>query len=71
MGLFDLFKPKSPDAKAAEQESQRRQADILMSLRSGRIPTGACSAYRRLPPAQNRGWRLSHRRNCRSCARTG
>ena len=41
MSLFDVFKSKSLDAKAAEQESQRRQADILMSLRNGRIPTGA------------------------------
>jgi len=40
MSLFDLFK-KNPEAKAAEQESQRRQMDILMNLRAGRVPSGA------------------------------
>jgi hypothetical protein len=40
MGLFDLFKKSTPESQAAEQDSQRRQADILMSLRGGRIPTG-------------------------------
>jgi hypothetical protein len=41
MGLFDLFKKPTPEAQAAEQESLRRQADILMSLRGNRVPTGA------------------------------
>jgi hypothetical protein len=41
MGLFDIFKKPSPEAQAAQQESLHRQADILMSLRGGRIPTGA------------------------------
>jgi len=38
MGLFDMFKgpAKDPEAAAAEQ---RRQADIMMSLRGGRVPT--------------------------------
>jgi hypothetical protein len=40
MGLFDFLKGPSPEAQAAEQESLRRQADILMSLRGGRVPTG-------------------------------
>jgi hypothetical protein len=40
MGLFDLFKKPSPEAQAAQQESLRRQADILMSLRGNRVPTG-------------------------------
>jgi hypothetical protein len=40
MGLFDRFK-QSPEAKAAAQESDRRQADILMNLRQGRVPSGA------------------------------
>jgi Putative heavy-metal-binding len=39
MGIFDLFKKPSPEAQAAQQESLRRQADILMSLRGGRVPT--------------------------------
>ena len=41
MGLFDLFKKPTPEAQSAEQESLRRQADILMSLRGNRVPTGA------------------------------
>ena len=40
MGLFDLFKKPSPEAQAAQVESARRQADIQMSLRGGRVPTG-------------------------------
>lgn len=40
MGLFDLFKKPTPEAQAAQAESFRRQADILMSLRGGRVPTG-------------------------------
>jgi hypothetical protein len=40
MGLFDFLKGKSPEAQAEEQVALRRQADILMSLRGGRIPTG-------------------------------
>jgi Putative heavy-metal-binding len=39
MGLFDIFKKPSPEAQAAEQVALRRQADILMSLRGGRVPT--------------------------------
>jgi len=39
MSLFDLFKgtPKDPAAEAA---AARRQADILASLRAGRVPAG-------------------------------
>lgn len=40
MSLFDRFR-KSPESKEAEQESLRRQADILMNLRRGQVPTGA------------------------------
>jgi hypothetical protein len=40
MGLFDIFKPASPEAKAAQAESDRRQADIQMNLRANRVPTG-------------------------------
>ncbi len=39
MSIFDRFR-KSPEAKAAEQESLHRQADILMNLRAGRVPSG-------------------------------
>jgi len=35
MGLFDFLKPAAPQDSAAA----RRQADILMSLRGGRVPT--------------------------------
>jgi hypothetical protein len=39
MGLFDLFKKPSPEALARQAEEARRQADIQMSLRAGRVPT--------------------------------
>lgn len=39
MGLFDIFKGPSPEQKAAQAESAHRQADILMNLRGGRVPT--------------------------------
>lgn len=38
MGLFDFLKGKTPDQKIAEELSARRQADIITSLRVGRIP---------------------------------
>jgi hypothetical protein len=40
MGLFDLFKKPDPAAQAEHEAALRRQADILMSLRGGRVPTG-------------------------------
>jgi hypothetical protein len=39
MSLFDIFKKPNPEAAAARAESEHRQADILMSLRGGRVPT--------------------------------
>lgn len=39
MGLFDFLKGKTPDQKIAEELNAFRQADILMSLRGGRVPT--------------------------------
>lgn len=41
MSIFDRFKGPTPEQKAAAEASQQRQADILMSLRNGRIPSGA------------------------------
>jgi hypothetical protein len=41
MGLFDFLKGKTPEQQAREEVSLRRQADILMNLRGGRVPTGA------------------------------
>ncbi|MDE8346339.1 MAG: heavy metal-binding domain-containing protein [Acidocella sp.] len=38
--MFDFLKPKSPEAQAAADNALRRQADILMSLRGGRVPSG-------------------------------
>jgi hypothetical protein len=38
MGLFDLFKKPGPEVQAARAAAQRRQADILMSLRANRVP---------------------------------
>jgi hypothetical protein len=49
MGLFDLFKGPAKDPALAAAEA-RRQADILMSLRAGRVPT---SALERLQGAAN------------------
>jgi hypothetical protein len=40
MGLFDKFKGPTPEQKAAQAASDQRQADILMSLRANRVPTG-------------------------------
>ena len=40
MGLFDLFKAKTPEQKQAEAYAAARQADILTSLRQNRIPAG-------------------------------
>jgi hypothetical protein len=39
MGLFDIFKKPDPAAQAEREAAQRRQADILMSLRGGRVPS--------------------------------
>jgi len=39
MGLFDFFKKPDPEVLAAREASERRQADILMSLRANRVPT--------------------------------
>jgi len=39
MGLFDLFKKPNPATQAEQEAAARRQADILMSLRAGRVPT--------------------------------
>lgn len=41
MSIFDRFKGTTREQKAAAEESAHRQMDILMSLRGGRIPTGA------------------------------
>ncbi len=41
MGLFDFLKGKTPEQREAEEASARRQADIMMSLRGGRVSTGA------------------------------
>jgi hypothetical protein len=38
MSLFDFMKGKSPDQKIVDELNARRQADILTSLRVGRIP---------------------------------
>nr|WP_295742345.1 heavy metal-binding domain-containing protein [uncultured Acidocella sp.] len=38
MGLFDFIKGKTADQKQAEALSARRQADILNSVQTGRIP---------------------------------
>jgi hypothetical protein len=38
MGLFDRFR-KSPEAVAQEAATAHRQADIMMNLRAGRVPT--------------------------------
>lgn len=38
MGLFDFIKSKTADQKLAEAQSARRQADILNSVQTGRIP---------------------------------
>jgi hypothetical protein len=38
MGLFDRFR-KSPEAAAQEAATAHRQADIMMNLRAGRVPT--------------------------------
>ncbi|WP_051622441.1 heavy metal-binding domain-containing protein [Acidocella facilis] len=38
MGLFDFIKGKTADQKQAEAQSARRQADILNSVQTGRIP---------------------------------
>jgi len=40
MGLFDSFKAKADQKRSAEAD-ERRQMDILMSLRAGRVPTDA------------------------------
>lgn len=39
MGLFDVFKPKTPEQKMAQARAAARQADILISLRQNQIPT--------------------------------
>jgi len=39
MSLFDLFKGESPEAAAARVAGERRQADILASIQSGRVPS--------------------------------
>jgi hypothetical protein len=38
MGLFDLFKGQSPEDRARQEISQRRQADILHAVRVGGLP---------------------------------
>jgi hypothetical protein len=45
MGLFDRFKGPAKDPAAQEAEA-RRQADILMSLRGGRVPTSTLERLR-------------------------
>jgi len=41
MSIFDIFKGPSPEQIAAQQAADRRQADILMSIRQNRVPSGA------------------------------
>jgi len=50
MGLFDRFKGPPAPSKADQEAAARRQADILMSLRAGRVPT---STLERLQGAAN------------------
>ncbi len=50
MGLFDIFKKPSAEVQAEQDAALRRQADIQMSLRAGRVPTGAQT---RLQSARN------------------
>jgi hypothetical protein len=40
MSIFDIFKGPTPEQVAAQRASEKRQADILMSLRQSRVPTG-------------------------------
>jgi uncharacterized protein YbjQ (UPF0145 family) len=49
MGLFDMFKKPDPESQAAQAEAAHRQADILFSLRAGRVPT---STLQRLQEAR-------------------
>ncbi|OYV24540.1 MAG: hypothetical protein B7W99_01815 [Rhodospirillales bacterium 20-58-10] len=39
MGLFDFLKGPSPEQQQSQQESARRQADILMNIRANRPPS--------------------------------
>jgi hypothetical protein len=50
MGLFDIFKKPDPATQAEHEAALRRQADILMSLRGGRVPT---ATVQRLQEARN------------------
>jgi len=50
MGLFDIFKKPDPATQAEHEAALRRQADILMSLRGGRVPT---STMQRLQDARS------------------
>ena len=38
MGLFDLFKPKSPESQAQQAANEQRLADITSSLQTGAVP---------------------------------
>lgn len=38
MGLFDIFKPQTPEQKQAQARAAARQADILINLRQNRVP---------------------------------
>ena len=49
MGLFDILKGPTPAQKAAQAESERRQMDIQMNLRAGRVPS---STLQRLTEAR-------------------
>jgi hypothetical protein len=40
MGLFDFLKGPSPEQQQTQQESARRQADIMMNIRANRPPSG-------------------------------
>jgi hypothetical protein len=51
MGLFDIFKKPDPAVQAEREAAARRQADILMSLRGGRVPT---ATLERLQSARNK-----------------
>jgi len=50
MGLFDIFKKPDAATQAEQDAAARRQADILMSIRAGRVPS---STLDRLQGAAN------------------
>jgi hypothetical protein len=43
MGLFDSLRGKTADQKAKDEQEAHRQADIVMNLRGGRVPSDTLS----------------------------